>query len=66
MQGAALSKTAENNTFVQRTGATITISNLRRKKDYAYTIIDVANPPSDSIVEKIKAVDGVLKVRVIL
>lgn len=37
MQGKALEKVAEYNTFVQKSAATITISNLRRKKDYAYT-----------------------------
>ncbi len=35
------------------------------KKDYSYTIIDTANAVSDAAVEAIKAVDGVIKVRVI-
>lgn len=37
MQGKALSMVAEHNSIVQSTGAEIIISNLRRKKDYAYT-----------------------------
>ena len=37
MQGKALESIADRNNFVKRTAATITISNLRRKKDYAYT-----------------------------
>lgn len=37
MQGKALEDIADRNTFVKQSAATITISNLRRKKDYAYT-----------------------------
>ena len=37
MQGKALETVSENNTFVKQSAATVTISNLRRKKDYAYT-----------------------------
>jgi len=46
----------------------INIENMinKSKKEYAYTIIDIANPPSDAVIQKINAVEGVLKVRVIL
>ena len=37
MQGKALEDIADRNTFVRGSAATISISNLRRKKDYAYT-----------------------------
>ncbi|MBE6762594.1 MAG: transglutaminase domain-containing protein [Ruminococcaceae bacterium] len=37
MQGKALENIADRNTFVKQSAATISISNLRRKKDYAYT-----------------------------
>lgn len=33
--------------------------------EWAYTLLDLANEPSEQCVEKIKAVDGVIKVRVI-
>lgn len=36
----------------------------KNKKEYAYTIIDAENVP-DGIIEKIKAIDGVLAVRVL-
>ncbi len=35
------------------------------RKDYAYSILDVANDVTDAAVESIKAVDGVIRVRVI-
>lgn len=38
----------------------------KSKKDYAYTIMDVDGKVSDDTVEKIKAVDDVLAVRVIV
>ncbi len=46
----------------------INIENMvnKSKKDYAYTIIDIALAPSDDIIEKFKAIEGVLRVRVIL
>lgn len=37
MQGKALEDIADRNTFVKGSTATISISNIRRKKDYAYT-----------------------------
>ena len=45
----------------------INIENMlnKSKKDYAYTILDVNNSVDNSIVEKIKAIDGVISVRCI-
>ncbi len=56
MQGKALESIAERNTFVEKAAATITISNLRRKKDYAFTAYVPSIPSSfdlsgDSFVE---------------
>lgn len=47
--------------------AGLNIDNMlnRSKKDYAYTLLDVAGDVSDAVVEKIAAVDTVIKVRVI-
>ena len=35
------------------------------KKDYAYTIMDVAGDVTDDVASAIKAIDGVIRVRVI-
>lgn len=35
------------------------------KKDYAYTMLDVAGDVTDSVAEKMSSVDGIIKVRVI-
>lgn len=47
--------------------ANINIENMlnKSKKDYAYTMMDITSTVSDSIVESIKAMDGVLAVRVL-
>ena len=47
--------------------AGINIDNMlnKSKKDYAYTMIDTSADISDAVVEKLKAVDTVIKVRVI-
>ena len=37
----------------------------KNKNEYAYTIIDSAHEVPDNIIEKIKAIDGVLSVRII-
>ena len=37
----------------------------KSKKDYAYTILDVANDVDESAKAKIAAIDGVIRVRVI-
>ena len=48
--------------------ANVNIENMvnKGKKDYAYTIIDIVDAPKDEIIEKIKSIDGVITVRVIL
>lgn len=45
----------------------INISNLvnKSKKDYAYTVIDIEANVCESIIEKLSAIQGVLKVRVV-
>lgn len=47
--------------------AEINIDNMlnKSKKDYAYTMIDTSADISDAVVDKLKAVDTVIKVRVI-
>lgn len=47
--------------------ADINVSDLTNKGrgDYAYSLIDVDSPVTDEVVEKLKAIDGVLKVRII-
>ena len=37
----------------------------KAKGDYAYSLIDVDTPISEDVLEKLKAIDGVLKVRII-
>jgi Phosphoglycerate dehydrogenase and related dehydrogenases len=45
----------------------INIENMinKSKGEYAYSIFDIAAKSTDSIVEKLKAIDGVLKVRIV-
>ncbi|MDD3360103.1 MAG: phosphoglycerate dehydrogenase [Hespellia sp.] len=43
----------------------IALMSNKSKKEYAYTMIDVENEVSDSVREKIAAIEGVLKVRII-
>jgi len=47
--------------------ADINVSDLTNKGrgDYAYSLIDVDSPVTEDVVEKLKAIDGVLKVRII-
>ena len=47
--------------------ANVNVSDLTNKGrgDYAYSLIDVDSPVSDEVVEALKAIDGVLKVRII-
>ena len=35
------------------------------KGEYAYSLLDVDSPVSDATADKIKAIDGVLRVRII-
>ena len=37
----------------------------KSRKDYAYTILDVASDVTDAAADKIAAIDGVIRVRVI-
>ena len=43
----------------------INIENMlnRSKKDYAYTVLDVAEDVSEATLDKIRAVEGVIRVR---
>lgn len=45
----------------------INISDMinKSKNDYAYSLLDLGQAPSEDVVNKIKAIDGVLRVRVI-
>ena len=47
--------------------ADINVSDMTNKGrgDYAYSLIDVDSPVTEDVVEKLKAIDGVLKVRII-
>ena len=47
--------------------ADINIENManRSKKDYAYTVVDVNTKPNDAIIEKIRSIDGIIRVRVL-
>ena len=38
----------------------------KSKKEYAYTMIDVESEVSEEIIKELEAVEGVLKVRVIV
>ncbi len=47
--------------------ADINVSDMtnKGKGDYAYSLIDVDSPITEDVIEKLKAIDGVLKVRII-
>ncbi len=47
--------------------ANINVANISNagRKDYAYTLVDVDSKVDDTIVEKLSAIDGVLKVRIV-
>ena len=47
--------------------ADVNVSDMtnKGKGDYAYSLIDVDSPVTEEVVEKLKAIDGVLKVRII-
>ncbi len=49
-------------------GANINIENMlnRSKKDYAYTMVEFDGELSEGLIEKIKSIDGVIKVNVIV
>ena len=48
-------------------GADINITDMMNKSrgEYAYTLFDLEEPATEAVVEKIKAIDGVFKVRVV-
>lgn len=48
-------------------GANINISDMinKSKGEYAYSILDVSESPSPELIEQLKAIDGVIKVRII-
>ncbi len=50
---------------LSETGNNIESMDSKSKKDYAYTILDVANDVDESAKAKIAAIDGVIRVRVI-
>ena len=45
----------------------INISDMTNKSrgDYAYSLLDIDSPVTDAAVEQLKAIEGVLKVRVV-
>ena len=45
----------------------INIENMINKSrgDYAYTVLDIVAPSTDKLVEKLSAIEGVLKVRIV-
>lgn len=47
--------------------ADINVSDMTNKGrgDYSYSLVDVDSPVTDEVVEKLKAIDGVIKVRII-
>ena len=59
------------NIISQVTGAmaaeNVNISDMasKSKGDYAYTILDLDSPATEAVADKIKALDGIIKVRVI-
>lgn len=50
---------------LSETGNNIESMDSKSKKDYAYTILDVANDVDESAKAKIASIDGVIRVRVI-
>ena len=50
---------------LSETGNNIEAMASQSRKDYSYSILDVANAVSDDAVNAIKAIDGVIRVRVI-
>ncbi|MBR3276620.1 MAG: phosphoglycerate dehydrogenase [Eubacterium sp.] len=48
-------------------GENVNIANMTNKSrgDYAYTLIDLESPVTDSIIEKLSSVEGIIRVRVV-
>ena len=51
--------------YFAETGVNIETMVNKSRGEYAYSVLDVATTVTDKAVEKIKAINGVLKVRVI-
>ena len=51
--------------MVSEAGVNIDNMTSRSKKDYAYTILDVTDAISEGCIQKIEAIDGVIRIRVI-
>lgn len=51
--------------LVSAEGLNIESMTNRSKKEYAYSILDVAGAPSEATLDKIRAIDGVIRVRCI-
>ncbi len=54
---------AQISTLISEDGINIDTMTNRSKKDNAYTVLDVATDVADSTLEKIRAIDGVIRVR---
>ena len=50
---------------ISESGNTVEAMSSKSKKDYAYSMLDAANDVTDAAVDAIKAIDGVIRVRVI-
>ena len=59
--------TAFTTNFDDLGDADINVADMTNKSrgDYSYALIDVDSPVTEDVVEKLKAIDGVLKVRII-
>lgn len=57
----------KNNADIAQVTAGVTVNNMvsATKKDYAYTMLDVADDAANAITDKANGVDGIIKVRVI-
>ena len=53
-------------TLLAGEGMNISLMANKSKKEYAYTMIDVESEVSEEIIKELEAVEGVLKVRVIV
>lgn len=54
---------AQISTLISENGLNIDTMTNRSKKDYAYTVLDLTEDVSEATIEKIRAVEGVIRVR---
>ncbi len=54
---------AQISTLISDEGINIDTMVNRSKKEYAYTVLDMASDVADSVLDKIRAIDGVIRVR---